>query len=96
MGLDEVSDDKRYSTDLYRCAFVQSRQYMSSTWSIVSLDLILGLVGGVTSIIWTIFSILIGPYESFKFQASLIGSVYPTSPQPDEDEEPDIQTRKEA
>ena len=96
MGLDEVSEDKRFSDDLYTCYFCQSRQYMKTTYSIVSLDLILGLVGGVTSIIWTIFSILIGPYESFKFQTSLIGSVYPPSPQPDEGEEPDVQTMKEA
>ena len=38
---------------------------------------------------------IITPYESFKFNNSLAGSVYPTSPQPDEDEPP-IATQIEA
>ena len=38
---------------------------------------------------------MIAPYEDFKFNTSLIGSIYPTSPQRDEDEPP-IDNRKEA
>ena len=61
---------------------------MQVIWAITSLDLILGLVGGFTSIIWLLLSIVIGPYEDFRFNNSLIGSIYPTSPQRDEDEPP--------
>ena len=64
-------------------------------WAITSLDLILGLVGGFTAIIWLLLGIIIGPYEEFKFNNSLIGSIYPTSPQRDEDEPP-IDNRKDA
>ena len=31
--------------------------------------------------IWAILVLLFGGYESFKFENSLIGSIYPTSPQ---------------
>jgi len=65
---------------------VQSRSFTETTWSVNSLDLILGLVGGITAIIWSFLGIIIGPYEDFKFQNSVAGSIYPTSPQKDEDE----------
>ena len=73
----------------------QSRKKIKTTWSIVSLDLILGLVGGITSIVWVTLGLLLSPYEEFKFNASLAGSVYPTSPQKDEDEAP-VDSRQEA
>lgn len=38
---------------------------------------------------------MVTPFEDFKFNNSLIGSIYPTSPQRDEDEPP-IDNRKEA
>ena len=74
---------------------VQAREYTEVVWAIYSLDLILGLVGGFTGIIWMGLGLMIAPYEDFKFQASLIGSVYPCSPQKDADEAP-CQTRDEA
>lgn len=74
---------------------VQSTKQTQITWSIVSLDLILGLVGGITSIIWATLGLILAPYEEFRFNLSLAGSVYPTSPQKDEDEAP-IDSRKEA
>ena len=40
----------------------------------------LGLVGGLAGIIWGTLAMLLGGYETFKFENSLIGSVYPTSP----------------
>ena len=53
---------------------------------ITSLDLTLGLVGGVSAIIWGTLMFAIGGYESFKFENSLISAIYPTSPQ---DSDPD-------
>jgi len=52
-------------------------------WSINSLDLVLGLVGGLSGIVWGFLLLVFGGYESFKLENSLIGSVYPTSPQDD-------------
>ena len=49
------------------CQLVQSRRKNEITWSISSLDVILGLVGGFTSVIWSLLAMVITPYEDFKF-----------------------------
>ena len=40
----------------------------------------LGLVGGLAGVIWPALYMIFGSYETFKFENSLIGAVYPTSP----------------
>ena len=45
-----------------------------------SLDVILGLIGGLSSIVWGFFLLILGSYESFKLQNSLISSFYTISP----------------
>ena len=40
----------------------------------------MGLVGGVSAVVWTFLGYLIGEYESFKYKNSLVGSIYHTSP----------------
>lgn len=50
-------------------------------WTVQSLDLVLGLVGGFVSLIWGTLNIVLGGYQAFKLENSLIGAVYPTSPQ---------------
>ena len=45
-----------------------------------SLDVVLGVAGGFTSLLWVASSILLGSYETFKLKNSLIGAVYPVSP----------------
>ena len=40
----------------------------------------LGLVGGLSGIIWSVMAMVLGGYQEFKFENSLIGQVYPTSP----------------
>jgi len=47
---------------------------------------VLGVIGGLSSIIWALLSIFLGSYETFKLENSLIGSVYSTgSKEADED-----------
>jgi len=53
----------------------------SEQWSRVSLDIVLGLVGGLSGIVWGVLNLVFGGYETFKLENSLIGAVYPTSPQ---------------
>ena len=64
--------------------FVQSRVVNNQQWAINSLDLVLGLVGGLSGIMWSILALVFGGYESFKLYNSLIGSVYPTTPSDDD------------
>ena len=49
-------------------------------WSRDSLDVVLGVVSGFTGLLWTALSIILGGYETFKLENSIIGAVYPTSP----------------
>ena len=45
-----------------------------------SLDIVLGLVGGVSGVVWSVLAYSLGDYEQFKYENSLVGSIYPTSP----------------
>ena len=83
------------NTKLFYLRIMQAREYTEIVLSIQSLDLVLGLVGGLVGIIWTALALLVGPYEEFKFQTSLVGSIYPVSPQKDKDEPP-VANRDEA
>ena len=40
----------------------------------------LGLVGGVSCVVWSSLGYSLGDYEQFRYKNSLAGSVYPTSP----------------
>lgn len=39
-----------------------------------------GLVGGVAGVVWSVLGYTLGGYESFKYENSLVGNIYPTSP----------------
>ena len=59
------------------------------TWAYESLDIVLGLVGGLAGVVWAILSYLLGDYEQFKYENSLIGKIYPTSPKVQDDDDSD-------
>lgn len=58
----------------------QGRRINEFTWSINSLDLVLGVIGGLSGIVWAVLAMALSGYEAFKYQNSLIGAVYPTAP----------------
>ena len=66
-------------SDLY-IQWSQSRVVNNEQWVINSLDLVLGLVGGLSGMIWAILSFIFSRYESFKLNNSLVGHVYPMAP----------------
>ena len=66
----------------------QSRLQTQNEFAIQSLDIVLGLVGGLSSIIWGCLFLVFGGYETFKLENSLIGTVYATQPNLDTDQEP--------
>ena len=51
--------------------------------------MILGVVGGLAGIIWALMGYSLGDYEQFKYDTSLVGSIYPTSPGGGSEETPD-------
>ena len=60
-------------------SIVQDRQYQNKTIAIKSVDVILGIVGGLSSIVWGFLYIVMGGYQEFKLENSLIGTTFPTS-----------------
>ena len=66
--------------------YLQSRLQTQNEFAIHSLDIVLGLVGGLSSIIWGTLYLIFGGYEQFKLENSLIGVVYATQPNLDSDE----------
>ena len=46
----------------------------------------IGIVGGVAGVVWSVLGYLLGDYEQFKYENSLVGSIYPTSPSANADD----------
>ena len=71
--------------EIIEIEWIQDRKQDEITWAVKSLDIVLGLVGGLSGILWSGLFLLFGGYESFKLENSLIGAVYSTFPQEGED-----------
>ena len=61
---------------------------MTDEWTVQSLDLVLGLVGGFSSIVWAALLIIFGHYEEFKLNNSVIRTIYSTRPHNNNDNDP--------
>ena len=88
-------NNEKNEAPIYQNLLMQSRKSTDVTWSIQSIDLILGLVGGISAIAWGAIGMFLASYQDFKFQHNLIGSMYATAPQKNEDEPP-LSDRQEA
>ena len=60
--------------------YSQSRKSNSLSYAINSLDLVLGLVGGFSSIVLVTMQIVLGGFENFRLQNTLIRHFYWTKP----------------
>lgn len=49
-------------------------------WAIESIDMVLGVVGGFQGLVWGLMTLVIGGYQSFKYENSIIRSLYATAP----------------
>ena len=72
---------KRVSNVLLQVNYLQDRVQHQYTWKIKSIDLALATFGGLSTIVWASLAVVLGNYETFKFENSLISRIYPTSPQ---------------
>ena len=57
----------------------QSRSYDVVQWSVVSFDMVVGLIGGFIGLIYLILTYILGGYQEFKFNTALIGEIYSTT-----------------
>ena len=78
---DQIQSDSNGKVTVW---YSQSRKMYTYEWSILSLDNVLGFIGGFSGLLWSMLALLFGGYEAFKLDNSLIGAVYPTLP-PDDD-----------
>ena len=53
--------------------------YYDVQWTAQSFDVLLGIIGGFTALLWGILSSSMENYESFKFGTSLISEMYTTT-----------------
>ena len=82
-SVERTSSRRIESYDLnptYDVLWVQATEQYQETWAVESIDIVLGLVGGFSGILWSLLAMVFGGYETFKLENSLIGSIYPTSP----------------
>ena len=64
---------------LFVQGLVQNRKYTEIQWTITSLDIVMGLIGGFIGLIWDTLGLTLKGYESFKFSSSFIGEIYSTT-----------------
>lgn len=65
-------------TGLY-VAYSQSRTVNEAEYAINSLDILLGVVGGLSAVVWGGMSLVLDGYENFKLDHDLTSRVYPAS-----------------
>ena len=56
--------------------FTKSPTITHQEFAIHSLDTVLGLIGGYSALLWAFVHYCLGDYEAFKFQNSILGTVY--------------------
>ena len=55
----------------------------------------LGLVGGIATLLWGSLTILTSFYQSFRYETKLISQIYPTAPSDPNEELPDDESKAE-
>ena len=53
----------------------------TTKWTVKSLNLILGQIGGYTALLWMVITFCMTGYENHKFRSSLISSIYVSTAQ---------------
>ena len=61
-------------------SYVQSNMIEQTQVAVDSLDVVMGVVGGLAAVIWSILHFLFDDYQLFKLQNSIISQIYPTMP----------------
>ena len=77
---------RRHAPDQFFIAFFQGRDFAKTKWTVRSLNLVLGQLGGYTSLIWMVTNFLMSGFEAHRFRTSLVSQIYLCTPEgPDRD-----------
>lgn len=58
---------------------MQARPYTVTEWTVSSLDVVLGVIGGFVGLIWDVLGFSLGGYQAFKFNTALMAGLYTTT-----------------
>lgn len=67
------------SDPVFSQVVIQDRSYLETSWTVNSVDILLGLIGGFIGLIWDLLNRFLGGYESFAFSTALISEIYSTT-----------------
>jgi hypothetical protein len=71
-----LSEGNYWACPLFEVSFQVDNSMVTVEYDIVTLDMILGIIGGLSGLIWQFNGLLIGDYEEFKKNMSLLKSFY--------------------
>ena len=67
-----------YDNHRLNIKYVMARPVYTEEWAIESIDIVLGIVGGFFGLVWSLLAFLLGGYEAFRSEHTLIGDLYKT------------------
>lgn len=56
----------------------QDRHYSETEWTVRSIDIVLGIIGGFIGLIWDLLGFSLGGYQSYKFNMAMMNETYST------------------
>ena len=72
---------RNHAPNTFFVSFFQGRNYAMTKWTVRSLNVVLGQLGGYTALVWMVTTFLISGFEAHRFRASLIRSIYLCTPE---------------
>ena len=66
--------------DKFLINFSLSRSQFKSKWTVKSLNLVLGQIGGYTALLWMVITFVMTGFEGHKYTNSLISKIYVSTP----------------
>ena len=76
MPIAYTSDASGSKLGFFSVTFTQGRNQIKQKWTVKSLNIVLGQVGGYTALLWMVITFVMGGYENHKFRNSLISHIY--------------------
>ena len=73
-----------FGIDGFAIIFSQGRDLVKQKWTVKSINVVLGLIGGYTALLWMMITFVLSGYETHKFRSSLINSIFMRVPEEEE------------
>lgn len=67
ISINEPYENKYGEIPLLDLVLSQDRHFNEVEWTVMSVDIVLGIIGGFVGLIWGILTYLLGGYQGFRF-----------------------------